>query len=274
MCLRRADTLFPVYFLADAASYFASKDSARSRRYLRAAVRGGECAWELYGRPALFVAGDYVPSVDKEAALFALRAFVALAEADDPAQQAKWLRRASDTALWVDSLHYQVDIPLAVDRPRTAPYSRYNDWSRDWYEGQSTVGLGFIELGHSGVDTTGSEFVPELLQLYERTHDEHVLNMALIQLHNTKQPLDVQGRKGYFERGFMPELWIFSVQAYNDPGGDGVAQDYNRGIGHHLNVPWPTACGALGIARACIQLGGARLAELTGQQFCDAPAGV
>ena len=52
----------------------------------------------------------------------------------------------------------------------------------DWYKGQTTVGLGFIELGHSGVDTTGSEFVPELLRLYERTHDPAVLNQALIQL--------------------------------------------------------------------------------------------
>ena len=65
--MHRADTLFPVYFLADVASYFAMKDPARSRRYLQAAARGGDCAWELFGRPALFVAGDYVPSVDKEA---------------------------------------------------------------------------------------------------------------------------------------------------------------------------------------------------------------
>ena len=65
MC--RADTLFPVYFLADAASYFAKTDPMRATRYLQAAVRGGDCAWDLYGRPALFVAGDYVPSVDKEA---------------------------------------------------------------------------------------------------------------------------------------------------------------------------------------------------------------
>jgi hypothetical protein len=129
--------------------------------------------------------------------------------------------------------------------------------------------MGFIELGHSGVDTTGSEFVPDLLQLYERTKDKAVLNMALIQLHNTKQPLDVDGRKGYFERGFMPELWIFSVQSYSDPGGTGEMKDYNRGIGHHLNVPWPTACGALGIARSCIALGEEKLLDLTGQRFCN-----
>ena len=95
--------------------------------------------------------------------------------------------------------------------------------------------MGFIELGHSGVDTTGSEFVPDLLQLYERTKDKAVLNMALIQLHNTKQPLDVDGRKGYFERGFMPELWIFSVQSYSDPGGTGEMKDYNRGIGQVMS---------------------------------------
>ena len=33
------------------------------------------------------------------------------------------------------SFYYQVDLPLPVDRPRTAPYSQFNDWSRDWYEG-------------------------------------------------------------------------------------------------------------------------------------------
>ena len=36
---------------------------------------------------------------------------------------------------------------------------------------------------------------------------------------------------------------MMQVQAYNDPGGNGPpARNYNRGIGHHLNVPWPTAC--------------------------------
>ena len=81
--------------------------------------------------------------------------------------------------------------------------------------------------------------------------------------------LDVGGKKGYFEPGFMPELWIFAVQAYNDPGGNGPpAKNYNRGIGHHLNVPWPTACAALGIARSCTTVGAARVAELTGQSFC------
>ena len=260
---------FPVDFLADAAAFFAATEPARAKRYIAAAAKGGECAWQLYGRHALFVAGDYVPSVDKEASLFALRAYMALAEADEQAAQPTWLQRASDTALWVDSFHYQLNIPLASDRPRSAPYSRFNDWARDWYEGQSTTGLGFIEVGHSGVDSTGSEFVPELLRLYGRTHDESVLNMALIQLHNTKQMLDVDGRKGYHERGFMPELWIFAVQSYADPGGTGTAKNVNRGIGHHLNVPWPTACAALGIARSCIALGGERLAQLTGQGFCE-----
>ena len=31
------------------------------------------------------------------------------------------------------------------------------------YEGQTTVGLGFIEVGHSGVDTTSSEYVRKIL---------------------------------------------------------------------------------------------------------------
>jgi hypothetical protein len=276
--LDKSDTLFPVYFLADAAVFYVSTDAAKARRLLGAAVKGGEMAWLTYGKNAMYVAGDYVPSLDKEACLFALRAYLALAEAvervamsgadDDDAQQ--WVQRAADTALFCDTLHYQVNLPLAVDRPRNSPYSQWNDWARDWYEGQTTVGLGFIELGHSGVDTTGSEFVPDLLRLYERTRDAAHLNQALIQLHNTKQMLDVHGRKGYFERGFMPELWIFAVQAYQDPGGNGPpARNYNRGVGHHLNVPWPTACAMLGIARTCMTVGAARAGELTGQGFCS-----
>ena len=63
---------------------------------------------------------------------------------------------------------------------------------------------------------------------------------------------------------------IFAVQAYQDPGGNGPpARNYNRGIEHHLNVPWPTACGLLGIARTCVTIGANRVAELTGQQFCQ-----
>ena len=103
---------------------------------------------------------------------------------------------------------------------------------------------------------------------YERTNDETVLNQALIQLHNTKQMLDVSGSKGYAERGFMPELVIMAVQAYNDPGGSGVTKNYNRGVGHHLWVPWPSACGQLGIARSCVLLGRERTKQLTGQAFC------
>jgi hypothetical protein len=227
--LDTADTLFPVYVLADASVRYARRDPARATRYREAAQRGGEFSWRTYGRRASFVAGDYVPSVDKEASLFALRAYLALAEAADAAGAARpasmspseagaaaalWEGRASDAALFVDTFHYQVNLPLAMDRPRTAPYSWARDWARDWYEGQTTVGLGFIELGHSGVDTTAAEFVPELLRLYERTKEAALLNQGLIQLFNTKQPLDVSGRKGYFERGFMPELWLFAVQAY------------------------------------------------------------
>ena len=247
--LDKADTLFPVYFLADAASFYASLPGAasadRAERYLAAAARGGEFAWATYGRAGLYAAGDYVPSNDKEAALYALRAYMALAEAAPPGGRGSppglWLERAAATAMFADTFHYQVDVPLAVDRPRGPPYSRYNDWARDWYEGQSTVGLGFIELGHSGVDTTGSEFVPELLRLYERTGDATVLNQALIQLHNTKQMLDVDGRKGYAEPGFMPELFIMATQAYDDPGGNGSPpRNYNRGIGKSV-------CGAAGL---------------------------
>ena len=162
--LDKTDTLFPVYFLADASRH---EYAQAAQRYLAAAERGAELAWALYGRRALYTAGDYVPSNDKEAALFALRAYMSLAEASAPAVQPMWLQRAAATALIADTYHYQVDVPLAVDRPRAAPYSKYNDWARDWYEGQTTVGLGFIEVGHSGVDTTGSEFVPELLRLYD-----------------------------------------------------------------------------------------------------------
>ena len=112
--------------------------------------------------------------------------------------------------------------------------------------------------------------MPELLALHAATRDPAVLQQALIQLHNTKQPLDVGRRKGYAAAGFMPELWIFSVQAYDDPGGNGgPPRDYNRGIGHHLNVPWPTAAAQLGLARACLQQGGNRLRNLTGQRFCQ-----
>jgi hypothetical protein len=27
--------------------------------------------------------------------------------------------------LWVDTFHYQVNLPLAIDRPQGPPYSRY-----------------------------------------------------------------------------------------------------------------------------------------------------
>ena len=91
------------------AAFYATSAPVKAAEFLSAAIKGGELAWELYGQHALFVAGDYVPSVDKEASLFALRAFMALADATRASGSGQlWLDRASDTALFVGTLHHRM----------------------------------------------------------------------------------------------------------------------------------------------------------------------
>jgi hypothetical protein len=81
----------------------------------------------------------------------------------------------------------------------------------DWSEGDTACGLGLIALGHSGSDTFASMFASSFADLARATGRPLFARMARLQAFNTKQPMDLKGKKGYFLRGLMSELFSFSV---------------------------------------------------------------
>ena len=70
---------------------------------------------------------------------------------------------------------------------------------------------------------------------------------------------------------YVLHCWWWSCWSGGAGGGAGTAAATATAAADilPLQVPWPTACGNLGIARSCVLLGKQKLLELTGQAFCD-----
>eukprot|EP00037_Helgoeca_nana_P030378 m.374917 g.374917 ORF g.374917 m.374917 type:complete len:862 (-) comp28176_c0_seq2:1158-3743(-) len=208
--------------------------------FLGAATAAGSYAWEQYGRLGLYqgAALDNPDVVDKESALFALDGFLALAEAAPSAGAGRndtvWMDRAASAAVVAASWHRITDVPNPVDAAS----------AMDWAAGDTACGLGLIALGHSGSDTFGSMFAASFAAVAEATGTAHLGRMARLQAYNTKQPMDLDGTKRYYLRGFMSELFSFSV-------GWNVFTSRNdgRGIGDPHWVPWVSANSAFGLTR-------------------------
>lgn len=223
-------TVLPVRYLVEAYGMTTNVS------VLDAALRAGEYAWEQYGRYSWYVGAaiDNPDVLDKESSLFAMDSFLALHTATS---NATWLDRAAAAALVASTWSRITNVPNPVDQP-----------DMDWAQGDTTVGMGLIATGHSGSDTFDSMFVLPRLHLCALTGDPAVLaTTARLALLNTKQPLDLTGRKGYAHRGFMSELFAFSV-------GWNIFTGINdgRGIGDFHFVPWTSANGAYGVAQLCL----------------------
>ena len=145
-----------------------------------------------------------------------------------------WLDRAVSAAVVASSWHRVTDVPNPVDA-RDA---------MDWAANDTACGMGLIALGHSGSDTFASMFAASFADLARATGRPMFDRMARLQAYNTKQPMDLNRTKGYFHRGFMSELFSFSV-GYN------VFTNENdgRGIGDPHWVPWVSANAGFGLAK-------------------------
>eukprot|EP00041_Stephanoeca_diplocostata_P032884 m.1068059 g.1068059 ORF g.1068059 m.1068059 type:complete len:302 (+) comp24224_c0_seq25:258-1163(+) len=167
--------------------------------YLAAAIKAGEYAWNNYG-----VYGNYIgaaidnPDVtDKESACFAMDGFLALYDAT---QNTTWLQRARSAAIVAETWHRITDVPTPLDAA-----------AMDWAAGDIATGMSLIAVGHSGSDTFSSMFTQTFGALFTRTGESHFKTFADLTLYNTKQPMDFNGTKRYFKRGFMSELFSFTV---------------------------------------------------------------
>jgi hypothetical protein len=220
----RSGTYWPVPFLCDMATLEAREDC------LDAAVRAGLYVWEEAGRHGTYRGGalDNPDVLDKEAALWSTEAFASLFRATG---DRVWLERAQSAAGMAQSWHYVVDLP--VPEPTT-----------DWRQGDTAVGLGLIAVGHSGADTYGSLNAAVFLDLGRWTATPRFLDQARILLHNTRQPMDLDGSRGFALPALLPELWSLSLQWINTAG-----ENRGRGSGHPLWVPWTTANAAFGSER-------------------------
>jgi len=237
----------PIRYLVTAAASAIKKKTTLATTgdpspYLVSALRAGEYSWSAFHSRDLYVGAaiDNPDVIDKESALFAMDGYLALFEATG---NATWLNRSTAAALIASTWTRITNVPTPLDRKG----------GMDWAEGDSSVGLGLIAVGHSGSDTFDSMFIWPRLALCAATGGDsfHALFGALA-LANTKQPLDLSGVKGYAQRGFQSELFAFSV-------GWDIFSGHNdgRGVGDYHFVPWTAANGVYGAARLCMEdLGG------------------
>lgn len=221
-------TAIPVRFLVDLWTV------TRNISYLTAATSAANYAWENYGQTGGYrgAALDNPDVIDKESALFAMDGFLALSEVLRAPGDGHWQDRAVSAGLVAATWHRLTNVPNPIDAVN----------SMDWAARDTSCGLGLIALGHSGSDTFASMFAASFSTLAQITKMPLMIRMAQLQAYNTKQPMDLDGSKQYFHRGFMSELFSFST-------GWNVFTKRNdgRGIGDPNWVPWVSANAAFGL---------------------------
>jgi hypothetical protein len=162
-----------------------------------AAERAADFVWQRFGDGSYTGATlDNPDVVDKEAAILAAEAFLALAEATD---DAVWVTRAESAASVAASWIYLWDVPMPVDADAAGIH---------WKPGVPTTGLQLIASGVSMVDGFLSVNASVFARLWQRTGDGHWLDVARIVTHGTcamfataAHPHDLRGL------GWQQEHW-------------------------------------------------------------------
>ena len=181
--------------------------------YKEAALAAGEYAWETTHLNADYFGGtpDNPDVMDKEAALLAIDAFIALFELTD---DSKWLDAAAKAATYAETWNYIWDIPMITGDTAAQIFDKIN-----------TAGLSLVATGHSYADYYNAFYPYQYYKLYQYTGDRHFYDMAVFLLHNTKQLLDTDGSKGFGHPGIQTE---------------GITLAGRRGRGADVWLPWVT----------------------------------
>jgi hypothetical protein len=194
--------------------------------YLEAAVRAGEFCWRNGGCDGSLAGAtlDNPDVVDKEAAIFALEAFLELFAATG---KKAWLQRAVAAASLAETWTYIWDIAVPVDA---------EDSELHWKRGVPVPGQQLIATGVSTCDGFLAMNAASFATLYRLTGDEHFLAVARLVTHGTKAMLALPGRQFDLRGpGWQQEHWSMAI-----PRGLGLSRDW---------LPWVAVANVEGALR-------------------------
>lgn len=201
-------------------------NSAQVPAYLDAAVRAGTHAWAEAGRDVTYAGAtlDNPDVVDKEAAMLAAEAFVALHEATG---ERTWLDRAVAAASLAETWIYIWNVPMPIDA---------DDLELHWKRDVPTAGHQLITTGASMADGFLAVNAAAFGRLWAATGDPHWLEVARLVTHGTTAMLARDARTFDLRGpGWQQEHWCF--------GG-------RRGYGLNRRwLPWVAVAHAGGILR-------------------------
>lgn len=194
----KLNTATVVPFFYKVADYLREKgETARAEEFEAGALAATEYAYnEIYMRLGKFVGGtiDQHNIVDKEAGIFATRAFTAAYLATG---EARYLAAAEHAACFVLTFTYTYDFAVPCSDPTVAQYNPFD-------EGGAS-GFSIIATGHSGSDIFAAYTVFDFYKLYVLTGKEVYKNIAIFMENNTKQAVDYDGRHGFLYTATAPE---------------------------------------------------------------------
>lgn len=173
--------------------------------YKEAACRAGQFSYDNIYLPMQYVGGtaDNDNTIDKEAGMIAVYAFMTLYDLDG---QKKWLKAAKGAAdfteTWTYVWHYEVK-----------PYK-----GNAVFDKVDITGLSLIATGHSHADVMMGYMPYEYYRLYLYTLDEHYGEFARFLQGNTKQTMDWSGRLGHVYPGLVEESGELAMQYHNGLG--------------------------------------------------------
>ena len=194
--------------------------------YLESALRAAQFCWNSGGDQGCFAGAtlDNPDVVDKEAAIFALEAFLELHRATG---DAVWLNRAVIAASMAETWIYAWDLAMPVDA---------DEADLDWKPGVSTIGMQLIATGVSTCDGFLAMNAAAFARLYWLTGDEHFLDVARVVTHGTKSMLALTGRTFDLRGpGWQQEHWCVAI-----PRGRGLSRNW---------LPWVPVANVEGILR-------------------------
>lgn len=175
------------------------------KEYREAACKAGEFSYKYIYLPMQYVGGtaDNDNTIDKEAGMIAVYAFMALYDMDG---QKRWLEAAKGAAdfaeTWTYAWNYEVK-----------PYK-----GNAVFDKVGITGLSLIATGHSHADVMMGYMPYEYYRLYLHTADAHYREFSLFINGNTKQTMDWAGKLGHAYPGLVEESGELALQYHNGLG--------------------------------------------------------